>query len=220
MELENRRIRPDDRDAALLECRAQRLAHRVEAWPCDVPEIAAPGFENDLARRRSGIAGGNRRKLAESEGDRRARNLGLGGERWSYYETMAGGCGASASSPGRHAAHSHMTNTLNTPAEVLEYHYPVRIRRYQRRRGSGGSGSRPGGDGLVREFEFLDSARVTLITERRVHAPWGLAGGGDGKPGRNRLDGEELPSKASVDVGPGQVLTVETPGGGGHGRVS
>jgi N-methylhydantoinase B len=147
-------------------------------------------------------------------------NLGLGGERWSYYETIAGGCGATARSPGRHAAHSHMTNTLNTPAEVLEYHYPVRIRRYQRRRGSGGDGARPGGDGLVREFEFLDSARVTLITERRVHAPWGLAGGRDGARGCNRLDGEELPSKASVDVGPGQVLTVETPGGGGHGRVS
>ncbi|MGK7295602.1 MAG: hydantoinase B/oxoprolinase family protein [Candidatus Wenzhouxiangella sp. M2_3B_020] len=147
-------------------------------------------------------------------------NLGLGGERWSYYETIAGGCGATARSPGRHAAHSHMTNTLNTPAEVLEYHYPVRVRRYQRRRGSGGRGARAGGDGLVREFEFLDSARVTLITERRVHAPWGLAGGSDGAPGRNCLDGENLPSKASIEVGPGQVLTVETPGGGGHGRVS
>jgi N-methylhydantoinase B len=144
-------------------------------------------------------------------------NLGLGGERWSYYETMAGGCGATAHADGRHAAHSHMTNTLNTPAEVLEHHFPVRVRRYQRRRGSGGAGAHAGGDGLVREFEFLEPASVTLITERRVHAPWGLAGGGDGAPGVNRLDGDELPSKITVDVRAGQVLTVETPGGGGYG---
>ena len=145
-------------------------------------------------------------------------NLGLGGRRWSYYETMAGGCGASANVDGRHAAHSHMTNTLNTPAEVLEYHFPVRVRRYQRRRGSGGAGAHVGGDGLVREFEFLEPASVTLITERRVHAPWGLAGGADGGRGVNRLDGEELPSKITLDVEAGQVLTVETPGGGGYGR--
>jgi N-methylhydantoinase B len=144
-------------------------------------------------------------------------NLGLGGERWSYYETMAGGCGASANVDGRHAAHSHMTNTLNTPAEVLEYHFPVRVRRYQRRRGSGGDGARVGGDGLVRELEFLEPASVTLITERRVHAPWGLAGGADGGRGVNRLDGEEIPSKITLDVEAGQVLTVETPGGGGYG---
>ncbi|MDT8450591.1 MAG: hydantoinase B/oxoprolinase family protein [Wenzhouxiangellaceae bacterium] len=144
-------------------------------------------------------------------------NLGLGSRTWSYYETMAGGCGASPEHPGRHATHSHMTNTLNTPAEVLEFHFPVRVRRYERRRGSGGKGARPGGDGLVREFEFLEPAEVTLITERRVHAPWGLAGGGDGARGVNRLDGEELPSKITREVRPGQVLTIATPGGGGHG---
>jgi len=147
-------------------------------------------------------------------------NLGLGGPRWSYYETMAGGCGAGRASAGRHAAHSHMTNTLNTPAEVLEYHYPVRIERYARRRGSGGAGKCPGGDGLIRQFRFLKPARVTLITERRVHAPWGLAGGGDGARGVNRLDGEILPSKVSVEVEAGQMLTVETPGGGGYGKNS
>jgi len=146
-------------------------------------------------------------------------NLGLGGTRWSYYETMAGGCGATAEVPGRHAVHSHMTNTLNTPAEVLEMHFPLRIRRYQLRRGSGGQGARSGGDGLVREFEFLQPAQATLITERRVNAPWGLAGGGDGRPGRNLLDGEELPAKISLEVEAGQVLTVETPGGGGHGAA-
>lgn len=145
-------------------------------------------------------------------------NLGLGGERWSYYETMAGGCGASGLSPGRHAAHSHMTNTLNTPAEVLETHYPVRVLRYARRRGSGGTGVHSGGDGLVRQFQFLAPARITLITERREHAPWGLAGGGQGAPGVNDLDGRALPSKVSLDVETGQVLTVETPGGGGYGR--
>ncbi len=144
-------------------------------------------------------------------------NLGLGGARWSYYETMAGGCGAGPGGPGRSAVHSHMTNTLNTPAEVLEHHYPVRVRRYQRRSGSGGAGRHAGGDGLIREFEFLQSAEVTLITERRVHAPWGLAGGRSGKPGRNLLDDRELPSKISLQVEPGQVLTIETPGGGGYG---
>lgn len=166
------------------------------------------------------------RALAEALPDRipaasqgTMNNLGLGGKRWSYYETMAGGCGATADVPGRHAVHSHMTNTLNTPAEVLEAHFPLRILRYQRRRESGGQGACAGGDGLVREFEFLEPAQATLITERRVHAPWGLAGGGDGGRGRNLLDGEELPAKISVEVEAGQVLTIETPGGGGYGRA-
>ncbi|MDT8409605.1 MAG: hydantoinase B/oxoprolinase family protein [Wenzhouxiangellaceae bacterium] len=145
-------------------------------------------------------------------------NLGLGSDRWSYYETMAGGCGATADSAGRHAAHSHMTNTLNTPAEVLENHFPVRITRYQRRRGSGGRGARSGGDGLIREFEFLEPTQVTLITERRVHAPWGLDGGEDGARGENALDGETLPSKISIQARAGQRLTIKTPGGGGFGK--
>ncbi len=146
-------------------------------------------------------------------------NLGLGGTHWSYYETMAGGCGATVDVPGRHAVHSHMTNTLNTPAEVLEMHFPLRVLRYQVRRGSGGRGARAGGDGLVREFEFLEPAQATLITERRVNAPWGLAGGENGQPGRNLLDGTELPAKISVEVEAGQVLTIETPGGGGYGAA-
>ncbi|MEX2498150.1 MAG: hydantoinase B/oxoprolinase family protein [Wenzhouxiangellaceae bacterium] len=165
------------------------------------------------------------RALAEALPDRipaasqgTMNNLGLGGKRWSYYETMAGGCGATADVAGRHAVHSHMTNTLNTPAEVLEAHFPLRILRYQRRRDSGGQGASPGGDGLVREIEFLESAQATLITERRVHAPWGLAGGKPGARGRNLLDGEELPAKISIAVEAGQVLTIETPGGGGYGK--
>lgn len=147
-------------------------------------------------------------------------NLGLGGERWSYYETMAGGCGATVDTPGRHAVHSHMTNTLNTPAEVLEMHFPLRVLRYQYRDGSGGQGKCSGGHGLVREFEFLEPAQATLITERRVNAPWGLAGGESGSKGRNLLEGEELPSKISLEIQAGQVLTIETPGGGGYGNSS
>jgi len=144
-------------------------------------------------------------------------NLGLGSARWSYYETLAGGCGAGPSGPGRSHVHSHMTNTLNTPAEVLETHFPVRVRRYQVRRGSGGAGRHAGGDGLIREFEFLKPSKVTLITERRDHAPWGLEGGQPGQPGRNLLDGRDLPAKITLTAEPGQVLTIETPGGGGYG---
>lgn len=144
-------------------------------------------------------------------------NLGMGSFDWSYYETIAGGCGAVRGSPGRSAVHSHMTNTLNTPAEVLEAHFPVRITRYARRRGSGGPGRWQGGDGLEREFEFLAAAEVTLITERRVHAPWGLHGGGDGALGENILDGERLPAKITLNVETGQRLLIRTPGGGGYG---
>jgi len=144
-------------------------------------------------------------------------NLGLGSDRWSYYETIGGGCGAGPEGPGRHAVHSHMTNTLNTPAEVLETTFPLRLLNYRRRRGSGGGGEHAGGDGLVRTFEFLDRCAVTLISERRVHAPWGLNGGEPGACGINRLDGQVLPSKVTVDAEAGQVLTIETPGGGGFG---
>ncbi|MDX1625763.1 MAG: hydantoinase B/oxoprolinase family protein, partial [Wenzhouxiangellaceae bacterium] len=164
------------------------------------------------------------RALAEAMPDRipaasqgTMNNLGLGSERWSYYETMAGGCGATASTPGRHAVHSHMTNTLNTPAEVLEAHFPLRVTGYRQRRGSGGSGRVPGGDGLEREIEFLEATDVTLITERRRLAPWGLDGGGDGARGENRLDGEILPAKTHFRAESGQRLTIRTPGGGGYG---
>lgn len=148
-------------------------------------------------------------------------NLGMGsaspGASWDYYETIAGGMGAGRHGGGHHAVHTHMTNTLNTPVEVLELGFPIRVRRYGVRRGSGGSGARPGGDGVVREFEFLSNAQVSLITERRRHAPWGLAGGADGRPGRNAINGEAMPGKFSRHVQAGDVLTIETPGGGGYG---
>lgn len=137
---------------------------------------------------------------------------------WSYYETMAGGMGAGPDGPGLSAVHSHMTNTLNTPIESLEMHYPVRVRRYQLRRGSGGKGLHPGGDGLLREYEFLRRATVSLLTERRRLGPWGLAGGGAGTPGENRLNDQILPSKATMTVVAGDHLCIATPGGGGWGE--
>lgn len=143
---------------------------------------------------------------------------GQGGEgKWDYYETMGGGMGAGQNGGGLSALQTHMTNTLNTPIEVLEMNYPLRLRRYALRRGSGGVGERNGGDGLVREFEFLAPAEVTLLTERRSHAPWGLAGGGAGQPGENRLNGELLPGKTSFTVQVGDRLSVATPGGGAWG---
>lgn len=136
---------------------------------------------------------------------------------WDYYETIGGGTGAHGGGQGLSAIQSHMTNTLNTPIESLEMHYPVRIREYSIRRGSGGHGRHSGGDGLVREFEFLAPAELTLLTERRAIAPWGLAGGAPGATGTNVLDGGLLPAKCRVSVSEGQVLRIETPGGGGFG---
>ncbi len=139
---------------------------------------------------------------------------------WDYYETICGGTGAHASAHGLSAVHSHMTNTLNTPIESLEMHYPLRVREYSIRRGSGGAGQTRGGDGVVREIEFLDDAEVTLLTDRRSLAPWGIGGAERGQPGRNLLDGEPLPGKCYVRAKGGQVLRIETPGGGGYGPVS
>lgn len=145
-------------------------------------------------------------------------NLAMGAAGWDYYETMGGGMGASARHDGPSGVQTHMTNTLNTPVEVLERNYPVRVERYALRRGSGGAGRHRGGDGLVREFHFLEDAEFTLLTERRRHAPWGLEGGAPGQPGINRLNGEELPPKCHRRVRAGDRLCVETPGGGGYGK--
>jgi N-methylhydantoinase B len=141
--------------------------------------------------------------------------LGEGG--WDYYETLAGGMGAGPASPGASARHSHMTNTLNTPVEVLERHYPLRIERYALRRGSGGAGRLAGGDGVERVFRFLEDASLSVIGERRLNAPWGLHGGQAGQPGRCLLDDEVLPPKCERTVHAGQRLRVLTPGGGGFG---
>ena len=137
---------------------------------------------------------------------------------WDYYETLGGGMGGGPQESGISAVQSHMTNTLNTPIESLEMHYPIRIRRYQIRRGSGGKGRYSGGDGLIREYEFLGPAEATLITERRRHPPWGLCGGLPGQVGRNMLDGELLPGKCQLTVQAGQTLRIETPGGGAWGE--
>jgi N-methylhydantoinase B len=136
---------------------------------------------------------------------------------WDYYETLGGGMGAGPGGGGLSAVQTHMTNTRNTPIESLELHFPLRLRRYAIRRGSGGHGRFPGGDGLVREFEFLEDTDVTLLTERRKHRPWGLQGGGDGAAGANYLMEKTLPAKASFQAKAGERLAIHTPGGGGWG---
>lgn len=139
-------------------------------------------------------------------------------KRWDYYETLGGGTGASAAGPGIDAVQSHMTNTLNTPIEVMESNFPIEILSYRVRRRSGGIGRHRGGDGLERSYRFLAPTEVTLITERRQSAPWGLAGGHQGERGENSLDGELLADKAQLRVEAGQVLRILTPGGGGWGE--
>lgn len=141
-----------------------------------------------------------------------------GARSWDYYETLGGGMGAGPAGGGLSAVQTHMTNTRNTPIESLEMHYPLRVRRYEIRRGSGGAGRVPGGDGLVREYEFLEKTEVTLLTERRTRAPWGLQGGMAGACGRNRHQGIDLPGKVSLMAAAGDRLEIATPGGGGWGR--
>ena len=144
------------------------------------------------------------------------------GRPFAYYETLAGGAGGAARSPGESAVHSHMTNTLNTPIEALEYSYPFQVTEYAIRRHSGGRGRQPGGDGLVREIRLLADAEVTVLSERRRLAPYGLAGGEPGRPGRNILlrsgRKETMPGKFSARLAKGDMLRIETPGGGGYGE--
>ncbi len=209
--------------------------------------IVAPEGSLVAARRPAAVAGGNvetsqrivdvllgalaracpDRVPAASQGT--MNNLTVGGwdpgrgRAFAYYETTGGGTGATPDRDGADAVHSHMTNTLNTPVEALEFAYPLRVRRYEVRRGSGGEGARRGGDGIRRDLEVLVPARVSLLTERRRFPPYGLAGGGSGATGRNLLirDGEEsaLPGKGSFEVRPGDVIGLRTPGGGGHGAA-
>ncbi len=141
------------------------------------------------------------------------------GDRWDYYETLAGGIGGGPTASGMDAVHSHMTNTLNTPIESLEMHYPLRVCRYAIRRGSGGKGRHQGGAGIVREYEFLEEAQLSLLSERRTLRPWGLNGGGSGKQGSNSLNGKALPGKCSLAVKTGDRLLIETPGGGAWGAL-
>lgn len=144
------------------------------------------------------------------------------GRAFTYYETLAGGAGAGPSRPGLSAVHTHMTNTLNTPVEMIEAAYPLRIREYAIVPDSGGAGHHRGGDGLRRTYEFLTPTLVTLMTERRRFAPWGLQGGQPGRPGTNTLvkaDGarKPLPAKATLQLEAGDMVIIETPGGGGWG---
>jgi N-methylhydantoinase B len=141
---------------------------------------------------------------------------------FTYYETIAGGCGASSAADGPSASHSHMTNSWNTPTEVLEATYPVRVKRYSIRRNSGGAGKHRGGDGIVREIEFLSPVEAGLLTDRRETAPYGLLGGRSGRRGKNTLirgsERKVLAGKTSFLANPGDILRIETPGGGGWGK--
>ena len=145
-----------------------------------------------------------------------------GGERFAYYETIAGGTGGGPGHPGNHAAQSHMTNTLNTPTEVLEHIYPVRVRRYALRKNSGGRGKFPGGEGVVREIEMLAEVQAAILSDRRTMRPYGLNGGSPGKPGKNELavkgQTQRLPSKCTFRAPAGALIHIETPGGGGWGK--
>ncbi len=146
------------------------------------------------------------------------------GQHFAYYETIAGGMGARPASDGLSGIHTHMTNSLNTPIEALESAYPVRVRRYSLRRGSGGAGRFRGGDGIVREIEFLTEVRGSILSDRRRIGPYGLSGGKPGRRGKNELRlraaklGFKLPSKTAFSAPAGSVLRIETPGGGGWGR--
>ncbi|MBI1817668.1 MAG: hydantoinase B/oxoprolinase family protein [Deltaproteobacteria bacterium] len=160
--------------------------------------------------------------VAASQGT--MNNLTFGSNRFGYYETIGGGAGAGAGFDGADAIHTHMTNTRLTDPEVLEARYPVRLRRFAIRRNSGGAGCHRGGDGIVRKIEFLAPLEVSLLTGRRTSAPYGMAGGAPGARGRNRLrradaaDWQELGWAAQIHVEPGDVVLIETPGGGGYGR--
>jgi N-methylhydantoinase B/oxoprolinase/acetone carboxylase alpha subunit len=144
------------------------------------------------------------------------------GRPFAYYETIAGGMGASAVSGGLSATHTHMTNSWNTPVEAFEHQYPLRIRSYRIRSGSGGGGRHRGGDGIIRQYEFLTPAQVTILSDRRLRGPYGLHGGSSGAPGKNVLThagrATTIPGKARFEVEAGDVLRIESPGGGGYGK--
>jgi N-methylhydantoinase B len=210
-------------------------------------EVIAPAGTVVNAKPPAAVAGGNvetsqrivdvlLRALAQSIPDRipaaasgTMNNLTIGGmdprsgEPFAYYETIAGGMGARSTKDGVSGVHTHMTNSLNTPAEALEYAYPLRLRQYSFRPGSGGRGLHTGGDGIVREIEVLTDAQVTLLADRRSRGPYGLSGGADGSPGRAvivRQDGseDEIRGKTSVRLRSGERVRVESPGGGGWGK--
>ncbi len=162
--------------------------------------------------------GGARPVAAQGQGT--MNNLTLAGEGFAYYETLGGGQGGCPDAGGPSAIHVAMSNTLNTPVEALETEFPLRVRELALRRGSGGAGLHPGGEGIVREIEALAPMRYTLIGERRRHRPRGRDGGGDGETGADFLNGEPLPGKSEGSLQPGDRLRIETPGGGAFGQPS
>ena len=153
-----------------------------------------------------------------AQGQGTMNNVTLGNDHFTYYETIGGGQGACPQADGPSGVHVAMSNTLSTPVEALELQYPVRVERYGLRLGSGGSGRHRGGDGVIRELRALEDCRLSIISERRRRGPAGERGGESGAPGRNRLNGEPLPAKVTRQLFAGDVVTVETPGGGGFGR--
>jgi N-methylhydantoinase B len=194
-------------------------------------EVVAPEGCLLNARSPAAVVGGNvetssrvadvvLRAFGRALGQGTMNNVTLGSDEVVYYETIGGGQGACPDADGPSGVHVAMSNTLNTPIEALELEFPLRMVEYALRRGSGGAGAHRGGDGVIRELEALEPLDYSLITERRRHAPPGVDGGDAGRPGRNLLDGEELPPKAIGRLEPGQRLRIETPGGGGHGEPS
>jgi N-methylhydantoinase B len=155
-----------------------------------------------------------------AQGQGTMNNVALGNERFTYYETIGGGQGACADADGPSAVHVAMSNTLITPVEALELGYPLRVERWHLREGSGGPGAQRGGDGVVRELRVLEDCRLSVLAERRARAPRGAAGGADGAPGRTLVNGEEQPAKVTRQLRAGDVIRVETPGGGGFGGVT
>jgi N-methylhydantoinase B len=154
---------------------------------------------------------------APAQGQGTMNNVTLGNDRFTYYETIGGGQGACEQADGPSGVHVTMSNTLTTPTEALELAYPLRVERHALRIESGGAGRHRGGDGIVRELRVLEPCRLSVISERRAHAPRGTRGGRPGAPGRNLLNGEELPAKVTRDLAAGDVVRIETPGGGGFG---
>jgi N-methylhydantoinase B len=192
-------------------------------------DVRAPEGSLLNARPPAAVVGGNvetssrvadvvLRAFGRALGQGTMNNVTLGSEDIVYYETIAGGQGACPDADGPSGVHVAMSNTLNTPIEALELEFPLRAARYALRRRSGGPGAFSGGDGVIRELEALAPLSYSLITERRRHAPPGAEGGESGAPGRNLIDGEELPAKAIGRLEPGQRLRIETPGGGGFGK--
>jgi N-methylhydantoinase B len=146
-------------------------------------------------------------------------NLAFGNDRFTYYETVGGGQGACPEADGPSAVHVAMSNTLATPTEAIELEYPLRVERWELRLGSGGPGAQRGGDGVVRELSVLEDCRLSVLAERRRNAPPGRAGGEDGALGRTLVNDEEQPPKMTRQLRSGDVIRVETPGGGGHGTA-